>query len=168
VERLLRERLKAAQELGAQGCGLAVGGGEDLGDRQAAEVAFEQPQLLLAPLDEAGVASAEVAGVKGAAALPDRGAAVAGAELPGRVRGQAHAVDVELRRISVGGGEGELVVVLELLEDLGEFQEEEPDRDRGDAGRGGERQLPCRGDDDQCLWLGAGGGVHGGLSSVKV
>ena len=46
-----------------------------------------------------------------------------------------HAVDVELRDVAVGRCEGELVVVLELLQHLGHLHEEEPGRDRLDVGR---------------------------------
>src|SRR6266511_3645880 len=62
----------------------------------------------------------------------------------------------ERRRVAVGGGERELVVVLELLEHLSHLDQEEPGRDRLDLGRLDQRQLAAGRDEDQCAALGGG------------
>jgi hypothetical protein len=74
MERLRRKRFEAADEPGTEGGRFAVGVGQDVRDQESAQVALEQLQLLLASLDEIGVAPTVGVDVEGATALLDRGA----------------------------------------------------------------------------------------------
>lgn len=90
---------------------------------------LQQSDFLLAAGDQLGVALSEAVDVERATALLHAEGDGNGAGLLDGLHGQRHAVDVELRGIAVGGGEGELVVVLELLEHLSHLDQEEPGRD---------------------------------------
>lgn len=77
--------------------------------------------------------------VEGTPALLEHGRRAQRACLLDPVHGEAHAVDIELRRVPVGRREGELVLILELLEDLRQLHEEEARRYRGNILWLGER-----------------------------
>jgi len=114
-------------------------------------VPLQQLDFLLAASDQVGVAPTEAADVERTAALLPIERNRLRRDLLDGVHGQANAVDVELRRVAVGGGEGELVVVLELPEHLSHLDQEEAGRDRLDVGWFVQRQLAGGRDEDQ--WI---------------
>lgn len=95
---------------------------------------LQQLDFLLAAGDQLGVALPESVDLVRAAALLHPEGDGFGARLLNGLNGQGHAVDVQLRSHTVSSGEGELVVVLEFLEYLGQLYQKEPDRDRFNLG----------------------------------
>src|SRR6266511_215185 len=109
---LSRRRISSGRYSASSGSLLGRSSETGIRGRDPADVPLQQPDFLLAAGDQLGVARPEAADVERAAALLHAHGQGLEAGLLDGLHGQGHAVDVELRGVAVGGGEGELVVVL--------------------------------------------------------